>query len=47
MLSLASIKFQDPHSLNINAHKCIPALLKLSDKNELEYSYDNFTNPAK
>lgn len=31
MLELAAIKFIDPNSLNTNAHRCLPAFLKVSD----------------
>lgn len=47
MLSLATIKFLDPNSLNINAQKCTPAFLKLSKDDKLTYDYSNFTHPAK
>ena len=44
MLGLASIKFVDPHSLNVNGHGCIPAFLKINDGQQLEYSYNGFSN---
>lgn len=44
MLGLASIKFTDPNALKSTAHRCVPAFLKISENNKLEYEYSDFTN---
>ena len=44
MFGLAANKFTDPNSLNLTAHKCLPAFLKLTSKNQLEHGYSAFAN---
>ena len=44
MLSVASVKFANPHSLSVNAHRCRPAFLRLSPEQQLRYDYGAFTN---
>ena len=47
MLGVASIKFNNPHSLNANGHRCVPAFLKHKSGQQLEYGYDEFSNKIK
>ena len=44
MLGLASVKFNNPYSLNINAHRCVPAFLRHSENQTLKYQYEEFSN---
>lgn len=39
MLGVAAVRFNSPHSINLAAHRCLPAFLKISPEGKLVYEY--------